>query len=91
MAFSRLEKEDVLLVIATADGALIKTNRSINYGKQYAAYASLLARETQKIVEEEVRLLRINTISTEVTVSTVPGSRFLLVTASGDKFKSPKE
>ena len=84
--FSRLEKEDVLLVIATSEGALIKTNRP-TLGKQYASYASLLAKETYKLVEEDVRLVRINSSGVEITISTVPGSRFILVTAYGERFK----
>ena len=68
------------MVIATRQGAVVKTNQSMEVGKRYAAWASTLCTTTQQQLKEESRLLRINTTDSEIMISALPHSPFLLIT-----------
>merc|ERR1711879_545449 len=77
--------EKTAVIIATRKGALIKTNRSQEIGKTYAAWASSMCKNTNSHLSEEVRLMRVATTDSEITISTIPHSQFLLVTVHSDK------
>ena len=63
----------------------MKTNRSPEIGKKYATWAASLCKNTDAQLNEAVRLLRVNTSESEITISTVPSSQFLLITVHSEK------
>ena len=88
--FSKLANEHSVVVIATRKGAIIKSNRSPDISKKYAAWGASMCRNTMQDINEEVRLIRVNTTDSELTVSTIPGSPFLLVTVQSQKLVEPE-
>ena len=77
--------EHTTVVIATRKGAVLKTNRSQETGKKFAQWASMMCNNTVGTLKEEVRLLRVATTESEITISTIPSSQFLLVTVHNEK------
>lgn len=78
--FARLVKDNTFVVIATRKGGLVKTNQTPELGKRYAAWGATLCQETLLQINEESRLIRVNTSESEITISTIPASVFVLIT-----------